>query len=613
MEQIEKLEKKLATLSGAGRVDSLIELAGLTLNSDTSKSGQYAHEAFALARRINYLAGEAESLKKLGLVYYITCEWEKLSEAYERAIAILTQLARPAEIAYCYSQLAGGYDRSGDAEKAMSCYLEAMKIWEQLNQEQYLANVYHDLGIRYLRQNNLQEALEYLLLELKIWQKLKADIKISNTLSNLGVAYRRLGQDDKALDCYLRSIAIGEKDNNFHGISGSYGNIGAMHLERQRYDEAIHYFEKALAIQQNLNDRMNTLITRINLGKSYFFRQDYDRSEDYYQQALADARALKSTHMELHCLLDMTAVYENQKKYLEAIKLYREYIDLRDQYESDEQHRQLLELQTKLDNEKNRLEAKFHREKSEKMQKELDIAGEIQANLFPEKQPNVTGLDIAGLCQPAREVGGDYFDFVFSPNQQQFFIAIADVTGKGVSACLLAIELRTLLHSAINSHLPLKEIVTRANHFIYNDTRRLGQPMMISMLLMCWEPATARMTYINASHDPFLIYQAQKETVESSPVCGMWLGVEPDISGYISVEELQLQPDDAVLLYTDGVTEYRQKNQEEFNLDRLIEFFANCHPRDSQGIIAALLASLNQFGPATEQHDDITVIALRCR
>ncbi len=305
------------------------------------------------------------------------------------------------------------------------------------------------------------------------------------------------------------------------------------------------------------------------------------------------------------------SLYESKGDLQKTLDHYRQQVALKEEMFNTEKSKQVTEMQTRYETEKNKWEADFLREKNKRMQNELDIAGQIQSSLLPDKVPVLKDLQIAGVCHPAREAGGDYFDYIPSPDGKRLYIVIADVSGKGVPACLMTIELRTLLHSLIANHLSPIEIVLQINKHIYRDTQRFGQPMMITMLMMCWDSEIEQLSYVNAAHDPFLIYRAEEKTVEMVYGGGMWLGIEENIHRFTREELLDIQPGDTILLYTDGITESHNVDNEEFGLDRLTAHF-QAHPGQTpEESIRELIDEVSSFSKGKDQHDDIAIVAIK--
>ncbi len=252
-----------------------------------------------------------------------------------------------------------------------------------------------------------------------------------------------------------------------------------------------------------------------------------------------------------------------------------------------------------------------HALENERLAKELAVARQIQISLLPRRIPQTSGLTVAARIETAREVGGDYYDVIESPDRRRVFFVIADVAGKGIPASLLVVELRTLLHSLIGQNLSARDIVIKANHHLCKDIAEMDTTRIITMLLCCWDVHDQTFSYIGAGHEPLLVYRAAAGRCETCFSHGMWLGIEPDIAEYVVEAMLDLAPGDLALLYTDGVTECHSPTQELFGLERMEAFLCQYGPVAPDALLSRLLETLNAFSQNMPQHDDITLMALR--
>ncbi len=242
---------------------------------------------------------------------------------------------------------------------------------------------------------------------------------------------------------------------------------------------------------------------------------------------------------------------------------------------------------------------------------ELERARDIQASMLPLSVPLVAGLEIAAYMQPALMVGGDYYDFIPSPDGQKVYIVIADVSGKGLPASLLTIEARSVLHTLAADNPSPHEMLLRLNRMIYKDVQNMSQPMMITMLLLVWDMTDSQLYYAGAGHDPLLVYRKSSGQCEVVFGEGIWLGILDEMADFLKIKQLPLQSGDLVMLYTDGVTEYHNPRKEMFGLERLMAFLKKHPITRPDDTITCLMAELERFGEGAPQHDDITVVAIQ--
>ena len=237
---------------------------------------------------------------------------------------------------------------------------------------------------------------------------------------------------------------------------------------------------------------------------------------------------------------------------------------------------------------------------------ELEIARQVQAKLFPQKIPQLKSLDYAGLCIQARDVGGDYYDFL-TLGESRLGLIIGDTSGKGIGAALLMANLQANIRSQSAVALDHPQHFLRSvNQIFYENTTSAAYA---TLFLAEYDDRKRSFRYVNCGHySPILLRAGNNvERLEStSTVLGLFEEWNSD------VEERQLCTGDLLALYTDGVTEAFNDAGDEFGEDRLIDALRHNRERCSEAIIAAIVEEVRRFSPR-EQHDDITLIVAKCR
>lgn len=252
----------------------------------------------------------------------------------------------------------------------------------------------------------------------------------------------------------------------------------------------------------------------------------------------------------------------------------------------------------------NQLEA---RRKAEEMSR----ARSIQRSMLPRDFPQLPELVVTGDMRTAKAIGGDYYDFILSPDETRLYVAIADVAGKGIPASLRMVALRTILHSLVAQNLSTRDILIRANEQLYQDNSNIQHPGMITMLLMCWDRKTQKVLYTGTGHEYLLVYRQDSGEIERINAAGMWLGIDDNIEGFLQERTLTLNPGDTILLYTDGITEYHNYQGEMFGVERLQQFLTQ-HGSDSpERIVQNLFKTLDEFSRGMPQQDDMTIVILK--
>lgn len=236
----------------------------------------------------------------------------------------------------------------------------------------------------------------------------------------------------------------------------------------------------------------------------------------------------------------------------------------------------------------------------ERVAQELKVAALIQQTLLPQSLPELAGWQVAAYYQPARAVGGDFYDFRHLPDGR-LSIVIGDVTDKGVPAALVMATTRTLLRAASERLLSPGAVLERVNDLLHPD---IPARMFVTCLYAVLDPATGHLLYANAGHD--LPYRAGPDGVEELRARGMPLGLLPGM-GY-EEKEVTLTPGDTLLLYSDGLVEAHDPQREMYGFPKLRDELADFTGGD---LVAYLLRTLHDFtGPGWEQEDDVTLVTL---
>lgn len=243
----------------------------------------------------------------------------------------------------------------------------------------------------------------------------------------------------------------------------------------------------------------------------------------------------------------------------------------------------------------------------ERLEKELEVAREIQKKLLPEKSPKIPELDIASLFIPAFEVGGDYYDF-FQTDDDKFSFVIADVSGKGISAAFYMAEVKGIFESLSKIISSPKEILIQANKIL---CKTLNKKSFVSAIFATVDIITGDVRIVRGGHCPIILIK-NKDIIHLKP-SGIALGFNCTNLFEHNLDEISfmLEPDDLLILYTDGVTEARNKHLEEFGRERLNLILKQNYKNTSEQILQSLIKNISLFSQGFPQHDDITLIAIK--
>ncbi len=244
--------------------------------------------------------------------------------------------------------------------------------------------------------------------------------------------------------------------------------------------------------------------------------------------------------------------------------------------------------------------------KQERFFEQLEIAKKIQESLLPQNIPRLRQLDIACHFEPAVEVAGDYYDIIQLGDI--VFLVIADVSGKGVPASLLMSSFRSTVRIFLSVTEELPRLVEKVNdHIAQNEIA----DRFITGLFVTLDTRTGQIKYVNAGHDPLLLYRPSEDQFYEITNDGIPTGI---FQGETYVEnEYMLSPDDVFILYTDGIPEARNDKREEFGFNRMKEVLRSNCKNTAEAISAALTDAIGQFVDSAPQHDDITFMVLKYR
>jgi sigma-B regulation protein RsbU (phosphoserine phosphatase) len=242
----------------------------------------------------------------------------------------------------------------------------------------------------------------------------------------------------------------------------------------------------------------------------------------------------------------------------------------------------------------------------EALKRELDIARDVQAGLLPQKRPAIAGLDYDGTCRMAREVGGDYFDFL-DLGAGRLGLALGDISGKGVSAALLMAGLQAQLRSrARQAAEDPASLVTQINQSLVEST---DPSKFATFFYGVYDPAGTTLSYVNAGHNPPFLLRAGTTVVSRLRPTGMALGFDQG-AAYAAGRET-LAAGDILLAFTDGLTEALNEAGEEFGDARAAGLLVGNRHLGATELQRVVTDELQAFCGRAPQHDDVTIVVAR--
>lgn len=252
----------------------------------------------------------------------------------------------------------------------------------------------------------------------------------------------------------------------------------------------------------------------------------------------------------------------------------------------------------------------------ERVTRDIEIAREVQERLFPQSYPVFEGIDVAGYCRPAQEIGGDYYDVMEveretsdgSAPRRLLGLAIGDVSGKGISAALLMASLRASLRGlTLVGPSDLGEMMRHINKLVFEGSTA---NRYATFFYAEYDPATRRLCYANGGHNPPVVLRG--EQVIELEVTGMAIGLVEE-EGY-EQRDIYLQPGDILVLFTDGISEAMDRDDEEWGEARMVaaaQQERSRGARTAEGMLRALYRRADEYVSGAPQHDDMTMIVMR--
>ena len=238
---------------------------------------------------------------------------------------------------------------------------------------------------------------------------------------------------------------------------------------------------------------------------------------------------------------------------------------------------------------------------------ELEIARDVQQRLLPQAQPPIPGLEYAGYCRSAQFVGGDYYDFLPMPDGG-FLFTLGDVSGKGIAAAVLMASIQASMRSqVVKAPASMAAMIKDFNKAVYSFSTADKYSTLFCGLL---DVRSRKLTYVNAGQVCPMLLRAEDGKVEQLDAGGFPVGLL-DFSEYVQ-GEVVLQPGDAVLCFSDGITEATNASGEMWAEDDVEKVVRECRGLTAQKMIDRLLGAADRFTGAADQADDMTIVAIRC-
>ena len=340
-------------------------------------------------------------------------------------------------------------------------------------------------------------------------------------------------------------------------------------------------------------NEQNSVINRVKQGDKFFWDEISDKSkipvnEQEFEWALDNDISITIPMISQGELLGLLNIgkKENQEDYT------AEDLDILTQASN----------QAALALQNIRLQSEYLEKK--RIDKEMDVARNIQKQLMPNEMPDVPGLDIFGESTPCNEVAGDYFDII-NMDDGNSVIVVADVSGKGAGAAIIMANLQAAIRLGIHLSDKLADFVSRINDLIYNNT---SESEFITFFMAIWDPRTKVLYYVNAGHNPPVLIDNENKVTKLGAT-GLILGVLPGQK--YEEEYVRIHKDDVLVIYTDGLDEARNDKGDFYGLERIEKVLSENKHLDAKSMAKYFKDDLISFCNGEPIHDDVTLIAAK--
>ena len=589
------------------------------IKSDYSEALDYYQRNLKIRHEIGDKNGGAAALNNIGLIFKMQGDYPKALDYYQRSLKISEEIGDKRGSAIIMNNIGLIFKTQGDHPKALDYYQRSLKIKQEIGNKNGIATSLGNIGLIYEAQGDYAKALDYYQRSLKIKQEIgnKAG-SIANALINIGNIYQMQGDYSKALDHYQRSLKINQEIGDKRGIGIATNNIGTIHKEQGDYPKALEYCKKALIFSEEIGALDKEKDACQCLFDTYKAMEKGNEALVYLEkiQMIDDSLKTEETYKKLQRMefgkLVLADSIANAKKERLVQEAHIEEIAQKNRTRNILIASGLLTLLISgglfgrvrfIRNAKNRIE-----EKNQRMSNELNVAKDIQMSMLPlifPAFPKREEIEIYAELIPAREVGGDFYDFHFIDENHLCFV-MADVSGKGVPAALMMAVTKTLLKSRASNDKSPASILTDVNNEIAKDN---DSYMFITVFLAILNTNTGELIYSNAGHNPsYIICKETKELTKLGDLHGPVIGAMEGMT--YGETKLFLNKNDIVFSYTDGVTESHNIKEELYSDPRLEELLENGNYDSSKALTKLVIQSVNEFAGEAEQFDDITAMAI---
>ncbi|MBN2378245.1 tetratricopeptide repeat protein [candidate division WOR-3 bacterium] len=416
-DKVKELEKRLAELEGQPEEGEVGEEKVRVLNdmgvelfrSRPEEARKLNQRALALAEKLDYRAGIAESCRIIGVDYLEKGDCKKALENFLKTLRIYEELGLKREIAgtnihigqiymhqgkcdraleyyqkafvgfedtnykrgigIAYDSIGSVFYSKGNDEKALSYYLNSMNVFEEIGDRRFFAQECNNIGNIFRSRCDFEKALDYYSQSAKIKEEVEDERRCALVYSNIGGTYQDQGKPDKALEYYNKALEINLKFERKKGVAVIYNNIGQIHENQGDMDKALEYYQKSLIFNEEINDKKSIATSCKNIGRTYIRQEQFDKAHEYLMRSLQISEEIGTKQNEYLCYLGLSELYESQGDLEKALDYYKKYSLLKQEIFNEESTKKIAQMQVRYETERKEKEAEIYRLKTVELER----------------------------------------------------------------------------------------------------------------------------------------------------------------------------------------------------------------------------------------------------
>ncbi|RMH70858.1 MAG: hypothetical protein D6675_08200, partial [Gemmatimonadetes bacterium] len=298
----------------------------------------------------------------------------------------------------CYSNIGIVYKNLSDYDQALEYYMKAIKIYDEVGDKVRIARTYHNIGVVYQDQQYFEQALEYYNRSRETFEAIGDRYGAAGSYNNIGIVYWLQEEYDQALTYYQKSLAIREAIGDQNGIAHCYSNIADYYHKKGESEKSLEFHRNALNIYEKLKDKYGIARSKLSMGDAEIVLGNLKAARLWLQQGLSIALEIGVKDLEFNFYKTMSELAEIEGDYQSALDYYRRYAELKESIFNEEKSRQIAEMQTRYESEKNKREAEIYRLRNVELAREREKSERLLLNILP--QSIVNDLKETGKTEP---------------------------------------------------------------------------------------------------------------------------------------------------------------------------------------------------------------------